>query len=122
MGCSLGAKMAFEVKMRVTAPLAVVRVSGELDMSTEGDLLAAVEQATVQGCTLIAVDLSGVEFIDCSALGTLLRSVKVLRRAGGHLVVTAASPQVMRMIHLTGTDWLVELEQGAAKLTEAKTV
>jgi len=109
--------MGFQVTMRFTAPLAVVTFRGDLDLSTEHHLVWGVEQAIEQRCTVVGVDLSGVPFIDCSAIGTLVGAVHRLRGVSGQLTVTAVSPQVARMLQLTGTAGLLGLRDGAPTVT-----
>lgn len=105
--------MEIHVDMRFTGPLAVLKLSGDLDMSTEDHLSWGVEQAIGRRCTCVAVDLAGVPFIDCSAVGTLVQAAHRLREVSGELVVTAASPQVVRLLELTGTAGAVGLRDGA---------
>ena len=104
--------MAFQVEMRFAAPVAVLRVQGELDLSTEHHVTWSVDQAMVEDCTVVAVDLSGVPFIDCSAIGTLVGAAHRLRAASGEMLIVGVSPQVRRLLELTGTDNLVGLEHG----------
>lgn len=104
--------MDFEVQTRFTAPLAVLRIRGELDLSNEHHLAWSVEQAVVQHCTHVAVDLTGVPFIDCSAVGTLVGAAHRLREVSGELVVTGASPRVRRLLTLTGTGSFLGLGDG----------
>ena len=104
--------MDFEVQTRFAAPLAELRIRGELDLSTGHHLAWSVEQAVVQHCTVVAVDLTGVPFIDCSAVGVLVGAVHRLREASGELVVTGASPQVRRLLELTGTCSVLGIGEG----------
>jgi len=114
--------MAFQVNMRFAAPLAVLVVSGELDISTEHHLVWGVEQAIEQQCAVVAVDLSGVPFIDCSAIGTLVGAVHRLRGVSGQLMVTAVSPQVARLLELTGTAGLFGVRDGATTVVSLQPV
>ena len=50
----------------------------------------------------LVVDLNQVDFIDCGAIGVLVRSHTRARRAGGSLVVVCALPHMLRLFDLTG--------------------
>src|SRR3954463_4562086 len=50
---------------------AIVAASGEIDLSTVGELRVAVTDAA-SDCDRLRLDLSGVEFIDSTGLGGLL--------------------------------------------------
>lgn len=106
--------MGLLVDVRFTPPCAVVEVRGDLDMSSEDDLVAVVDQALEQGCPVVAFDLTGVGFIDCAALGTLVASAHRLRARSGRLHLSAVSPVVARLLALTGTGRLLGHADSAA--------
>jgi len=87
-------------------------VSGELDVMTGPTLLDHVAIALVDNVadrqTSLAIDLSGVTFIDSSGLQVLLRTREVAVERGVDAVVTGASPAVRRLLDLTGTSDLLE--------------
>ncbi len=97
--------------------MAVMKFDGELDLSTQHHVRWNIQQAIDQGCTLIAVDLSGVPFIDCSTLGALIDARQRVADAGGHLVLSRRSPQVTRLMQLTGTDALFDMCDGGAAVS-----
>ena len=102
--------MAFLAQVRSTPPLVVACFRGELDLDSKHHITAVVERAVEQGCTVVAVDLSEVSFVDCCALGSLVAAVHRFGAADGELVVTAVSPPVQRLLDLTGTGWLTRTD------------
>jgi anti-anti-sigma factor len=56
------------------------------------------------GSPRIVVDLAGVNFIDSTAMGTLVTGLKLARAAGGELVLKDPQSQVLRVLKLTGLD------------------
>jgi anti-sigma B factor antagonist len=81
----------------------VVALRGELDITDAAGAEAAITALVARGQYLI-IDMSALDFIDCSSLGALLR-VQGQARAGGRDVVLAApQPHVQRLLALTGTD------------------
>lgn len=76
----------------------VLRLTGELDLATAPDVLAAVEAATGDGTTRLVLDMSGVSFIDSTGVRTLLEANRV---AGNDLSLLAPSPAVTRVLELT---------------------
>jgi anti-sigma B factor antagonist len=77
---------------------AVVALRGELDAA--GAVCAAVA-VTAAGDRVI-VDLSALKFIDCCALGALLRAQERARLAGGDVLLAAPQELVRRVLDLTG--------------------
>jgi anti-sigma B factor antagonist len=79
----------------------VIALRGELDLATPGDeLLARLPTLTSATGARFALDLSGVTFLDCSGLRALLTLEQRIRRDGGELCVSAASPEATRVLDL----------------------
>jgi anti-sigma B factor antagonist len=77
---------------------AVVALSGELDMTDAAYAAAAVKEAGHR----VIVDLSALEYIDCYALGALLRARELAQQAGGDVLLAAPRGPVLRVLGLTG--------------------
>jgi anti-sigma B factor antagonist len=79
-----------------------VRVSGELDMSTAPELSAALIKAGEGGDGAITLDLSGVTFLDSSAIGALIAAGQELSAGGHTLRIGPRSAIVSRVLEITG--------------------
>jgi anti-anti-sigma factor len=80
----------------------VVTLCGELDVAGAAEAEAAIAALVVRGQYLV-IDMSVLDFIDCSALGALLRA-QALARPGGGVVLAGPRPPVQRLLALTGND------------------
>ena len=83
--------------VRARGELAVVAVSGELDISSGPGLEAELAPVADAGRHLI-LDLAGLRFCDCSGLSLFLRMQQRARAAGGSLHLAALTPRVLRVI------------------------
>jgi anti-sigma B factor antagonist len=81
----------------------VVALCGDLDVTGTADAEAAITVLMARGQSLI-IDMSALDFLDCSALGALLRVQALARRGGGDVVLVAPQPLVRRLLALTGND------------------
>jgi anti-anti-sigma factor len=87
-----------------------VRVRGELDLATSPALGEALAREIADGKSVV-VDLSGVTFIDSSALNTLIRAHRLSEANGGGFRVSPDLPrQVTRVFRITGLDALLPIE------------
>jgi len=84
--------------------LALVSVSGELDLYTSERLQAAVDEAASVGADTVLLDLSGVGFIDSTALGVIVQETKRLEGRGIALVLVTDDPRTVRVLEVTGLD------------------
>ncbi|HEY9557775.1 MAG TPA: STAS domain-containing protein [Acidimicrobiales bacterium] len=79
-----------------------VRVRGELDMSTAPELSAALVKAGEGASGPIKLDLSGVTFLDSSAIGALISAGQELSASGRSLHIGKRSAIVSRVLEITG--------------------
>ena len=83
--------------VRTRGALAVVAVSGELDIDSAPGLEADLAPVADAGRPLI-LDLAGLRFCDCAGLSLFLRVRQRARAAGGSLHLAALTPRVLRVI------------------------
>ena len=81
----------------------VAALRGELDVTDAAGTEAAITALLARGQYLI-IDMSALDFIDCSSLGVLLRVQRQARRGGGDVVLAAPQSHALRLLALTGTD------------------
>jgi anti-sigma B factor antagonist len=77
-----------------------IRVKGELDMAATPTLTQAIVSAS--STPRICLDLSGVTFLDSSAIGALVASGREVGEAGSRLEIGPRSEIVSRVLEITG--------------------
>jgi anti-anti-sigma factor len=87
----------------------VLRVRGEIDLITASEVRSAVASVTGPGTHLV-IDLTGVDFLDSTGLGSLVWARKRVRREGGDVLVTSPQPNVRRVLEISGVAELVPVE------------
>jgi anti-sigma B factor antagonist len=80
---------------------AVVGLRGELDLSGAPDVAVALAGVMARHPEII-IDLTGLEFIDCSGLWALTRAREQATLADGGLLLAAPQQLVLRVLALTG--------------------
>jgi anti-anti-sigma factor len=83
--------------------VSVIRVSGELDMSTAHLLTDLVETVAASRPARVVVDMAEVTFLCATGLGALIAARDMVLAAGGQLVLRAPSPQTRLILTLTQT-------------------
>jgi anti-anti-sigma factor len=89
---------------------AVVAASGELDIATAPQLVAAVAGLAPPATTAIAIDLSGLTFIDSSGINALRATVRAAGSRGAGAIVASPSERVQRVLDLVRIAEIVPLE------------
>jgi anti-sigma B factor antagonist len=78
-----------------------VALQGELDFETAFDVEMRLEQA-IGRADVVVVDLSGLDFIDSTGIGTLLEAHKAAQRQGTSLKLLPGKPPVQRVFEVAG--------------------
>ncbi len=86
----------------LTGELALVSVSGELDLYTAERLQARIDEAGAVGADTVLVDLSEVSFVDSTALAVLVQETRRLEGRGHSLVLVTNDPRTRRVVEVTG--------------------
>lgn len=81
----------------------LVVVSGDLDIDTEQMLQSALRDALAGSVSGVDLDLSGVEFCDCSGLNVLLRMRRRALADAKTVAIRTAGATVERLLDLTHT-------------------
>lgn len=91
------------------SPEVLVTAHGQIDLHTAGRIDEALLRACARAQALVVLDLTAVEFMDCSGLRPVLAARERMQRRGGQLVVRGASRRCRRLLVHTGlTDLLDE--------------
>jgi anti-sigma B factor antagonist len=80
---------------------AVVRVVGEVDLSTIDELKTAVRSCLADS-TAIVLDLSELDFIDSSGLGAFVQLAKEAAAQGASFALTNVGSRTYRLLEITG--------------------
>jgi anti-anti-sigma factor len=94
--------MEFSWRIRPGSLLPTVEVAGELDLESGPYLREQLRSIMRAHGAHLAIDLTGVTFIDCSGVNALLASGRDALRLGGWTRVAGTSPCVRRLIEITG--------------------
>ncbi|HUE06855.1 MAG TPA: STAS domain-containing protein [Acidimicrobiales bacterium] len=106
----LGGTMALDIRRSV--PLiteirgseghALVLLTGELDVSTAGGLYQEFAQLNRDGVVHVALDLTGLEFIDSTGISAIIAEHKRTASAGGELIILTPHRNVRRVFEVAG--------------------
>ena len=92
----------------------VIRVSGELDLSTVPSLEQELEAALTRTDGGVVVDLSDLEFIDSTGIAVLVRAMGDGDGNSRLKFVPSRCPAVVRVLEMTGVSERMQLADGIA--------
>ena len=94
----------FDVTTEEVEAAVLIKVRGELDLSTHERLREPLVKAAESGKSVV-VDLSECEFVDSSGIRALLLGHEAITGDDGdgrRVLIAAPQPQVMRVLEMTG--------------------
>jgi anti-anti-sigma factor len=102
---------AFSVQTEHDEAVERVRVLGEMDLSVVGEVDNEMRRAEATDAAEIELDLDQLEFLDASGIRLLLDLNRRSSQNGGRLRIRpATSPQVRRVLALTGVEELLPIQ------------
>jgi anti-anti-sigma factor len=79
----------------------LIVAGGELDLAATSEMSAIFAMSAAGPQDAVVLDLVAVDFIDSSALGTILRAAQSLEASGTRLHVVAPDGPVRRLLEMT---------------------
>jgi anti-sigma B factor antagonist len=96
---------------RVDEHTAVVDFQGEMDVYTTPQAKEAMLDLLDNGYYHLVVNLQGAEYLDSTALGMLVGTLKRVREQGGDLRIVAPPPRIRRLFDITRLDKVFPIDQ-----------
>jgi anti-sigma B factor antagonist len=92
-----------------------VEIAGEADVTNTDELRRLLDDEVSQQPRTLIIDLSGLRFMDSSALHALLRVNRALDRQGGVLALVSPQAAVAKILRLTTADRLIPVFESVAE-------
>ncbi len=98
----MGNAINLEIHTRcVDEQTAIVDLAGEMDVYTTPQAKAAMLDLLEKGYHHLVVNLRQTDYLDSTALGVLVGTLKRVRERGGDLRLVAPSPRIRRLFEIT---------------------
>jgi anti-sigma B factor antagonist len=110
-----GATQKTKVTTREVGDVTVVDIVGRIATADGTSMVHdSIRVLIEQGRNRIALNLSGVDFVDSSGLGELVRTHASIRNRGGELKIVNPSKHVYDLLRMTKLDRVLEIEPDEA--------
>lgn len=101
--------MALEIETKQLDSTSLISVTGEVDLYTSPELRSAIMDAVPAAASTVAVDLSGVRYMDSSGVATLVEGLRRCRDLDKVFKLVAPSTAVMKVLELAKLDSVFEV-------------
>ena len=100
-----------KLESRYSEGTLAVFLRGELDQHTAPEVFREIESAVDRYLPRnLALDLSGLTFMDSSGIAVILRARKRMGETGGQVCILDPSPQPRRVLNASGMDRMVKIK------------
>lgn len=103
--------LSFDVSFE--EPACVIRVSGDIDITTAERLRARLLELADEGHVNQVLSFEGDVFLDSAGLGAVVSIRRRLQVLGGALVLACSNELVLRLLRLTSLDKVVAIHPTA---------
>lgn len=93
--------LTFEIAEQRVDGVSVLTVTGEIDLATAPELRECLVAQEADRVPAIVVDLTGVSFIDSTALGVLVGAYRRQEDAGRTLKLVVTEPRILKVLEIT---------------------
>jgi len=93
-----------EVAVDRDGEVAVISVSGDVDLYTSPGMRKAIAAQTKKKTPVIVIDLEGVDYMDSSGVATLVEGLQLVGRYGGRFRIAGLKPSVHEVFELSRLD------------------
>lgn len=98
-----------QINTKALDNVVIFEMNGRFDTYTADKLRQLLEPATSQPPAFIVVDLTGVQFVDSTALAALVQGMKRSRQQGGDVRLSGLGQAVRIIFELTRLDQAFEI-------------
>ncbi len=88
----------------------LITVGGDIDLYSSPRLRSVLLEEIGGPGALVAVNLSGVRYMDSSGVATLVEALRSARSSGTELKLVAPSVKVMKVLEMTRLDSVFDVE------------
>lgn len=99
---AMGDRDQLQIELRQESDRVVVSLAGELDMANSPLLTNLVESDRLTTAPTVVLDLQQLTFLDSTGLRVILSARELCWRRDQEFAVTQGSPQVQRLLSVTG--------------------
>lgn len=100
------------VEISVNKEVTTAYLSGEIDHHSAATIREKIDNATeINMPSLLVLDFTAVTFMDSSGIGLVMGRYRNISRLGAKLHITGTSPQIYKVMKLSGIEKLATIDK-----------
>lgn len=108
----------FQVETVTSGALSIIALQGELDISVQPKLVAAIDQVLADRPLIVALDLRALKFMDSSGIQVMVSTGRRCQELGQRFFLIRGDARIDHLLKVSGLDDYFEIVDGPDQLVE----
>ncbi|TGN20057.1 STAS domain-containing protein [Leptospira idonii] len=98
-----------ELKLNTAGKVKSIEIAGKFDIESTEEFESIFSKVIEPNPPLVAIEMSRLDYIDSSGIGSLIKSLNVLKNKKGKLILVGMKPMIQNVFKLAKLDMFFEI-------------
>lgn len=100
---------ALELKLNTTGKIKTIEIAGKFDIESTEEFESIFNKLIESSPSLVSIEMSRLDYIDSSGIGSLIKSLNSLKNKKGKLLLVGMKPMIQNVFKLAKLDMFFEI-------------
>lgn len=102
-----------ELKLSTTGKIKTIEIAGKFDIESTEEFESIFNKLIESSPNLVSIEMSRLDYIDSSGIGSLIKSLNSLKNKKGKLLLVGMKPMIQNVFKLAKLDMFFEILSSA---------
>ncbi|MDF3820295.1 STAS domain-containing protein [Leptospira sp. 96542] len=98
-----------ELKLNTVGKIKSIEIAGKFDIESTEEFESIFAKLVEPNPPVVAIDMNRLDYIDSSGIGSLIKSLNVLKNKKGKLILVGMKPMIQNVFKLAKLDMFFEI-------------
>ncbi|XDD43954.1 STAS domain-containing protein [Leptospira sp. WS60.C2] len=98
-----------ELKLGTTGKIKTIEIAGKFDIESTEEFESIFNKLIESSPSLVSIEMSRLDYIDSSGIGSLIKSLNSLKNKKGKLLLVGMKPMIQNVFKLAKLDMFFEI-------------
>ncbi|TGL63868.1 anti-sigma factor antagonist [Leptospira ognonensis] len=98
-----------ELKLNTLGKVKTIEISGKFDIESTEEFESIFAKVIEPNPSIVAIDMGKLDYIDSSGIGSLIKSLNLLKSKKGKLILFGMKPMIQNVFKLAKLDMFFEI-------------
>ncbi|PJZ46142.1 STAS domain-containing protein [Leptospira brenneri] len=98
-----------ELKLNTTGKIKTIEIAGKFDIESTEEFESIFAKLIEPHPSIVSIEMSRLDYIDSSGIGSLIKSLNSLKNKKGKLVLVGMKPMIQNVFKLAKLDMFFEI-------------